>query len=567
MREKTHAVTRIAGLLAAVAIAACVACGKTPEEDKPVVPDPVEVLTARQADECVTELMTRCAVLSILNGTGDEEAGKVWEMMVTLAGQPHNDDISPESGVWGRVKSLYDFEAAVAAAGALHRTVLLCVMAKCEALGGAFRDQIYEKIAAAAGVPDYCKVGSIKFWSLFSQGQLDMAAVNIYQAVYSEYTVRSGSYVQILADYMAANNLGAADLMRGCAAALIEAAGNAAFGYDNNLMDYDKPSCAIVRDHGQALINALGDGITSQVCVNAIDANLKLLADGLGKLKMPDSQSLMEMNAFSQARTKELQQDMEQAIASAGTCQMSDCAAAWFALRTKIILGESTQVPFADTVYENQDDQTEIYFRTNAGDAHTFRYVDREGRMLLEGKCAIGDAYISLRIDYSTPAASDLFPRKSQVALGDIINIPYNTLDDDWGGIQLVNLWCDSLDQNAKAFQIQFFHDDISVTPYLIDLGKEGGQVTLVFDHDTYKYFGAFADEQCNKWLTISRDGGNFVLTVTENTTGFARGGEIFIWVTDIQAAAEAMAASPDLTYMEGLLSNYVTVSISQAAR
>ena len=105
------------------------------------------------------------------------------------------------------------------------------------------------------------------------------------------------------------------------------------------------------------------------------------------------------------------------------------------------------------------------------------------------------------------------------------------------------------------------------MTPYLIDLGKEGGQVTLVFDHDTYKYFGAFADEQCNQWLTISRDGGNFVLTVTENTTGFARGGEIFIWVTDIQAAAEAMAASPDLTYMEGLLSNYVTVSISQAAR
>lgn len=568
MRENTHAMTCLARLLFAVLAAACVACEKTPQEDKPVVPDPVEVLTQRQADERVALLAARCATLAILNGTTAAEAGKVWEDMVTLAGQPSNEYITPKSGVWGRVKSLYDFEAEVAATGALHRTVLLCVMARCEALGGASRDRIYETIAAATAVPDYCKVGSARFWDLFPQGKLDLAAVNIYQAVFSQLKSYSGAPAQKIADYMAANNLGPADLMRKCAASLIEAGGNAAFGYDNNLMEYDQPAGVFLNDHGQALLEALNGNITSEACANAIGANINLLAGGLETLKIPDSQSLMEMAAdMSQTRTKELQQEMERALADAATCPISDCAAAWFALRTKIVLGEYTQVLFADTVYEAQNDQSEIYFRTDAGDAHTFRYTDREGRMLLEGKCAVGDAYLSLRVDYLTPEASGLLPRKSQIAVGDIVNIPYTTIDDDWGGIQMVYLWVDSRDQNAKAFVIQFSHESISVMPYLIDIGKEGGQIAVDFDHDTYKYFGAYADEQCNQWLTIARDNDNFVLTVTENTSGLPRGGEIFFWATDIKAAADAMAAGPDLSYMEGLRSTYVTASISQAAR
>ena len=568
MRMTVCTISRFAGIIAAVsAVAIAASCGKDPgNPDNPVTPKPVVVLTSEEQDSYVCELMARSIVLCILPDSPIAEVERVWEMIETIAGQPETKDFLEPPGVPERIRTLFDFDAAVEKTNAAHRATLLGVMYRCGLLGPAFRDQIYETLVKHSDIPDYCKVGSATFWSKFVKGDLDVAAVDIYHAVLSEYLLPAETPAQKVAEYMYDHNLRAIDMMRWCAASLVESGANIAFAIDGDQFTAGKPSASFIAGHGEALLKALEDNLASEVCVDAVNANLDLITSGLEKV-IPTTQSLTEaFPDYSAAQIKLLGEELGQAVSAARNIQISDYALEWFALRAKNILDKVWLVDFRERTYEHSEDKTEIIFRWDTGDAYTFSYT-KESKLILSGKCAISSKYISLAISYFMPDANDLLPRGIGITTEDIINIPYSTIDDGWGRTEMVNLWSDNKYQRSKLFALQVNHARITASDYFVDFGKGGGQKVVAVDENSYWYSGACAYGECEEWITISNTDNGFNIIAAENTTGLPRGGEIVIWATDIKAAAEAMQESPDLSYMEGLQSEYVIVTVTQAGR
>ena len=568
MKKTSHAVRRIAVYFAVLfAMSMAVSCEMIQNvihNDDPNKSKEVEQLTEDQANEKLCELMSRSIVLGLLDNCPVEEVDQFWSLFETMAGQIETKGYP---GVWGQIKSLYDFDVAVMSTNEVHRATLIGVMSKCGETSKASRDQIYERIIKTPGVPDYCKVGSDKFWTKFSMGEFDRAAVNIYHAVISERLESGDTPAQRVANYMDYNNLREIDMMRKCAGTLIEAGANVIFAFGNDLIQNGKLAYDFVNVHGELVLQAVEGNLTSEKCIDVLNFNLKLLTKGLEEV-IPTSQNLTEVLAdLSAEQIKALQKEIEQTLRETGNYQLDDKALEWFEYRAKQILGLDWKVDFADKTFYNKDDLSEIIFHSNANQAYTFNYSDKDGNTLIEGKCSITQRYISVRVDVKAKGAEDLLPRGRTITLGDIISIPYRTYDDGWGGTEVIDMWSDGGEQYSKMFHLKVEHDPVTATPNPVNFEKDGGSQALTIDVNTFKFFGATPDKACKDWLTVSgASRTNVSLKASENKTGKARSGILYVWGTDIEAAAEAMRDDPDPIYVEGSQSGYVAVTVAQDA-
>ena len=88
-----------------------------------------------------------------------------------------------------------------------------------------------------------------------------------------------------------------------------------------------------------------------------------------------------------------------------------------------------------------------------------------------------------------------------------------------------------------------------------ISAGPAGGKETIVVNHEGYLYFGAYNEEDSEKWVTLTTDkNGKLTVDIKPNDTGKERSGSFYVYATNL----------PHLTTMEGV--TRVTVNVKQTA-
>lgn len=95
----------------------------------------------------------------------------------------------------------------------------------------------------------------------------------------------------------------------------------------------------------------------------------------------------------------------------------------------------------------------------------------------------------------------------------------------------------------------------LTLSTTTISAEPAGGKETIVVNHEGYLYFGAYNEEDSEKWVTLSTDrSGKLTVDIKPNDTGKERTGTFYVYATNL----------PTLTTMEGV--TRVTVKVKQAA-
>ena len=105
--------------------------------------------------------------------------------------------------------------------------------------------------------------------------------------------------------------------------------------------------------------------------------------------------------------------------------------------------------------------------------------------------------------------------------------------------------------QNAEETKPQ---GTLKVTPTSLSFDADGGTKRIEMETDGFEYYGGFADDDCESWITCTTSGNGVNVKVAANTTGKKREGIVYAFVTNTTNAQSL----DDVVY--------ATVTVTQAA-
>lgn len=469
---------------------AMVACSEKEDKPEPSTPDtpvvPVEpdkpkipTLGEDEASASLAELMSRCMMAAIDPDAKCNDAERLWELIRTVYYQPQT------RGVWSTAVGLVKFKQAINNANALYRATLLGAMIETGQIGPEARQQIWRIIMAAPAygsqnLPDSYRVGCEDFWTSFSRGEFDDAAVFIYTAVISERRSSTSTPAEQVANYLDEHDLYEIKMMLRCAGPIIEQGCNIVFASGDDLISWGQTAYDFVNNNGNVVLEVCKGNLSAETCLDAINSNLKLLTNGL-KDVLPDGTDLAGvLSDFTTAQVKEFNKAVQEALNTAGATKLSPDDVTWFVTQVQDIMGVSNPQAFVDEVFFNDNDMTQLSIESRDGHAYQFFYTDRHGNVLMEGKCSVNSKTISLLVDEdNTDAHCDLLPSSGIPANG-IVVIPYHMVN----AATLV-LWYNSSNPRQKYFSIMNDEDSEDLFDQItlglwVTGGKEGTSTSEV---------------------------------------------------------------------------------------
>ena len=341
----------------------------------------------------------------------------------------------------------------------MYRAALLGAMSKTEQMGPEARRAIWRNIMEAPpysngrttmSLPDAYRVSCDDFWKSFSLGEFDDASIFIYTAVTSHFQDSEKTPGQVVAEYLYHNNMREIDMMLSAAGPIIQEGCNIVFAAGDDLISWGQTAYDYVEKNGQVILQKCKGNLTAETCADAFNTNLKILMGQLEEI-YPQSGDLAGVLAdFTTDQIKAFNKAIQEAITSAGSGTLSEENLSWFTSQVQEIIGIKHEPSFLNQTFFNKDDMSQLTIEGRMGHAYEFFYTDRHGNILMEGKCAIDNKYISVRVDESSLNPScDLLPPDGLPNTG-IVTIPYSIFDE--GTIILRNYKGTSL--NSKYFSI-----------------------------------------------------------------------------------------------------------------
>ena len=468
-------------------VSSCSSTNDTPDEPDPVVPvvppgpetPAVPTLSEDEASGSLAELVSRCMLAAIAPDAACNDAERLWELMRTVYYQPET------RGVWSTAAGLVKFKQAINSANALYRATLLGAMIETGQTDREARQSIWRVIMAAPpyanqSLPNAYRVGCDDFWTSFSRGEFDDAAVFIYSSVISERLQSGDTPAQKVANYLDYHDLYEIKMMLRCAGPIIEAGCNIVFAAGDDLISWGQNAYDFVNNNGKVVLEACKGNLTSETCIDAINTNLKLLTNGLEEV-LPDGGDLAGVLAdFTADQVKAFNKAVQEALNTAGATRLSPEDVSWFVNQVQDIIGVGMPPSFIDQVFFNDGDMTQLSIESRDGNAYQFFYTDRNGNVLMEGKCAVDNKNISILVDEEgLDPKCDLLPR-SGIPQGGIVTIPYHVVNE-----ATLVLWYKSDAHSQKYFQImndeqtESFFDELTLGIFVTG-GKAGTSHTEV---------------------------------------------------------------------------------------
>ncbi|MBQ7181004.1 MAG: hypothetical protein IJR87_06905, partial [Bacteroidaceae bacterium] len=462
-------ISRLLTILMVLCMALCLGACSESNNDEPDGPTPsgptnpenpenpenptFPTLTEEEASADLAELMVRCLMLGLDPKAECNDFGRLWILMETIYNQPET-----RGGVWSGAVSVFKFKQAIDNSRVLYRAALLGAMVETDQLGPEARKAIWRNIMDAPpygdgltkmSLPNEYRVGCEDFWKSFSLGEFDDASVFIFTAVTSHFADSDKTPGQVVAEYLYSHNMREIDLMLTSAGPIIEQGCNVVFASGDELISWGQTAYDYVEKNGQVIIQKCKGNLTGETYVDAFNTNLKILIGGLEEI-YPQSGDLAGVLAdFTTDQVKAFNKALHEAITTAGATTLSPEDVNWFVSQVQEIIGAKKDPTFLNQLYFCDDDMSQVIIETRDGHAYQFFYTDRHGNVLMEGKCAVDNKYISVRVDEtSLDSNCDLLPKEGLSKEG-IVNIPYYQMDEG-----TLVLWYQTSSHRSKYFTI-----------------------------------------------------------------------------------------------------------------
>lgn len=433
-----------------------VACSESKNDEpdgpvKPTIPN-IPKLTEDEASVSLAELMVRCLVLGADTKAECNDFGRLWELMEVIYNQPDT------RGVWSGAVSTFKFKKALDNSRVLYRAALLGAMMKSNQYGPEARRAIWRNIMDAPpygegfgrmSLPDEYRVGCDDFWKSFSLGEFDDASIFIFTAMTSHFADSEKTPGQVVAEYLYNNGMREIDLMLTAAAPIIQEGCNVVFAAGDDLVSWGQTAYDFTEKNGKVVLQACKWNLSSEAYVDAMNTNLKLLINGLEDEFFQSGDLAGVLSDFTADQIKAFNKAVQEALNTAGATRLSPEDVTWFVSQVQEIIGVKKEPTFLNQPYFNDNDMTQVVIETRDGHAYEFFYTDRHGNVLMEGKCAVDNKYISVSVDESSLDRScDFLPRGGLPKAG-IVTIPYFVMNEG-----TLVLWYQSDYPKSKYFSI-----------------------------------------------------------------------------------------------------------------
>ena len=453
--------------------------GPTPTPTNPDIPK----LTEEEASVSLAELMVRCMVLGADPKAECNEFGRLWELMETIYHQPET------RGVWSGSISTFKFKQALDNSRVLYRAALLGGMVNSDQYGPEARRTIWRDIMDAPPygeglskqfLPDEYRVGCDDFWMSFSLGEFDDAAVFIYTAVTSHFADSHKTSTQVVAEYLYDNNQREIDLMLTAAAPIIKEGCNVVFAAGDDLVSWGQTAYDFTEKNGKVVLQACKWNLTSEAYVDAMNTNLKLLINGLEEDFFQAGDLAGVLSDFTTDQIKAFNKAVQEAIDRAYGATLSPEDVTWFVSQVQDIVGVKREPTFLNQAYFCSDDMSQLTIEATQGHSYQFYYTDRHGNVLMEGKCAVDNKYISVSVDEtSLDRSCDLLP--SEGPTHGVVTIPYNIVSES-----TLALWWRSNNPKSKYFTImndeltEALFDELTLNMFVTGKMKDGSETEVL---------------------------------------------------------------------------------------
>ena len=453
--------------------------GPTPTPTNPDIPK----LTEEEASVSLAELMVRCMVLGADPKAECNEFGRLWELMETIYHQPET------RGVWSGSISTFKFKQALDNSRVLYRAALLGGMVNSDQYGPEARRTIWRDIMDAPPygeglskqfLPDEYRVGCDDFWKSFSLGEFDDAAVFIYTAVTSHFADSHKTSTQVVAEYLYDNNQREIDLMLTAAAPIIKEGCNVVFAAGDDLVSWGQTAYDFTEKNGKVVLQACKWNLTSEAYVDAMNTNLKLLINGLEEDFFQAGDLAGVLSDFTTDQIKAFNKAVQEAIDRAYGATLSPEDVTWFVSQVQDIVGVKREPTFLNQAYFCSDDMSQLTIEATQGHSYQFYYTDRHGNVLMEGKCAVDNKYISVSVDEtSLDRSCDLLP--SEGPTHGVVTIPYNIVSES-----TLALWWRSNNPKSKYFTImndeltEALFDELTLNMFVTGKMKDGSETEVL---------------------------------------------------------------------------------------
>ena len=481
-------ISKFQSIMMALCMALCLgACSesKNDEPDGPDGPTPtptnpdIPKLTEEEASVSLAELMVRCMVLGADPKAECNDFDRLWELMETIYHQPET------RGVWSGAISTFKFKQALDNSRVLYRAALLGGMVNSNQYGPEARRTIWRDIMDAPPygeglrkqfLPNEYRVGCDDFWKSFSLGEFDDAAVFIYTAVTSHFADSHKTSTQVVAEYLYNNNQREIDLMLTAAAPIIKEGCNVVFAAGDDLISWGQTAYDFTEKNGKVVLQACKWNLTSEAYVDAMNTNLKLLINGLEEDFFQAGDLAGVLADFTTDQIKAFNKAVQEAIDRAYGSTLSPEDVGWFVSQVQDIIGVKKEPPFLNQAYFCSDDMSQLTIEATQGHSYEFIYTDRHGNVLMEGKCAVDNKYISVSVDEtSLDRSCDLLP--SEGPIHGIVTIPYNIVSES-----TLALWWRSSNPKSKFFTImndelsEALFDELTLNMFVTGKMKDGSE-------------------------------------------------------------------------------------------
>lgn len=518
------------------------ACSKTDDDNgggnTPKLPETNVALSEEDCVNFFSELVARSVMHGIAPDAPCNDVTRYWQLVELLANQPTT---ASTRGLWSGILAAYNFKKVASSTKATHRATLIGAMVKSGKMDKKSREQIWHQIMNAKKnksndflLDNQYRMGCDEFWEKFSKGELDGAAYDIYHAVFAENVESKQTAAQELAEYLLDNNLREIDMTLKCAGPLISAGADVVFALGDDLIQYGKLAYDFVETNTGFVLQAVEGNLTSEKCIDTMNFNLKLLTKKLKEI-VPTTQDLTEvLSDLTADQLKALQKEIQNALDDASGMQLSKNELDWFTQRAKDILHIDWKPGFLDQEYVNDTYDLTISIESPSGKGcYTFYCTDKNGNVLLEGRCALSPTTITLYVTYIEKGCERILPKSGKVTVGDMLFIPYNDIGFSSEGVDILWLWYNSTEQSDIYFNLKK-DTEIEASPTELTFEAEGGEQTVNVDKKSYPYCGGFTDSDCEDWITIKNvSDGVFTVTAAPNNTDKERTGTIYAFATN----------------------------------
>lgn len=196
----------------------------------------------------------------------------------------------------------------------------------------------------------------------------------------------------------------------------------------------------------------------------------------------PESGDLAGVLAdFTTDQVKAFNKALHEALTTAGATTLSPEDVTWFVSQVQDIVGVKKEPTFLNQTYFCSDDMSQLTIEGTQGHSYQFYYTDRHGNVLMEGKCAVDNKYISVRVDEtSLDKSCDLLPQEG-LSKGGVVNIPYYVMDE-----ATLVLWYQTRDHSSKYFKImndemtESLFDELTLNMFVTGKMEDGSETKVL---------------------------------------------------------------------------------------